>query len=490
MTEETKRPKLVLIDGSNYLFRAFYAIRELSNSKGFPTNAIYGFTTMLMKLLREQAPDCVAVAFDVKGPTFRHEAYAEYKATRRAVPETLIPQIPFVKEVVRGLNIPILEQQGLEADDIIGTIASRQAAAGMDVIIVSGDKDMMQLVSDRIIMVDTMKDKTYDRAAVKERFGVPPDKVVEILALTGDLSDNIPGVPGIGPKGASRLVAQFGGVEGILAHPEKIYNQRTREAILQNAEKARLSRELAQIRTDAEFAFDIDACHRREPDREKLVALFKEFEFSTLLQELRVGGETGADHRIVSTPEELAALVARLGGASEFSLDLLLTEAEPMRAAAVGLAFCPAPGEAYYLPVGHSDGEPQLSTAAALEALAPHPCRPRKGEARPRPQDNADRLSGKRRPPCGAGVRYDGGLVPAQPGQTWVRAGRHGPRPPGAADPGGKGGGGERGQGRLLCRDHCGKGGRLRLPPRRCGGRSRRRPFSQDRRCGDGRALP
>ncbi len=371
MTEETKRPKLVLIDGSNYLFRAFYAIRELSNSKGFPTNAIYGFTTMLMKLLREQAPDCVAVAFDVKGPTFRHEAYAEYKATRRAVPETLIPQIPFVKEVVRGLNIPILEQQGLEADDIIGTIASRQAAAGMDVIIVSGDKDMMQLVSDRIIMVDTMKDKTYDRAAVKERFGVPPDKVVEILALTGDLSDNIPGVPGIGPKGASRLVAQFGGVEGILAHPEKIYNQRTREAILQNAEKARLSRELAQIRTDAEFAFDIDACHRREPDREKLVALFKEFEFSTLLQELRVGGETGADHRIVSTPEELAALVARLGGASEFSLDLLLTEAEPMRAAAVGLAFCPAPGEAYYLPVGHSDGEPQLSTAAALEALAP-----------------------------------------------------------------------------------------------------------------------
>ncbi|MHB8771753.1 MAG: DNA polymerase I [Syntrophales bacterium] len=382
MTEEAKRPKLVLVDGSNYLFRAFYAIRELSNSKGFPTNAIYGFTTMLMKLLREQAPDCIAVAFDVKGPTFRHEAYAEYKATRRAVPETLVPQIPYVKEVVRGLNIPILEQQGLEADDIIGTIASRQAAAGMDVVIVSGDKDMMQLVSDRIVMVDTMKDKTYDCAAVKERFGVPPERVVDILALTGDASDNIPGVPGIGPKGANRLIEQFGGIEEILAHPERIHNLKTREAILQNADKARLSRELAQIRTDAEFAFDIDACHRREPDREKLIALFKEFEFSTLLQELKVGGETSADHRIVQTPEELATLVARLGQAGEFSLDLLLTEAEPMRASAVGLALCPAPGEAYYLPVGHEGGEPQLSAAAALEALAPilaDPAKPKHG---------------------------------------------------------------------------------------------------------------
>src|SRR5512138_1437117 len=218
MTEETKkRPKLVLVDGSNYLFRAFYAIRELSNSKGFPTNAIYGFTTMLMKLLREQAPDCISVAFDVKGPTFRHEAYTDYKATRRAVPDTLIPQIPYVKKVVRGLNIPILEQQGLEADDIIGTIACRQAAAGMDVVIVSGDKDLMQLVSDRVVMVDTMKDKTYDRAAVEERFGVPPEKVVDILGLTGDASDNIPGVPGIGPKGALRLIEQFGGIEEILA---------------------------------------------------------------------------------------------------------------------------------------------------------------------------------------------------------------------------------------------------------------------------------
>ena len=219
--EEKKRPKLVLVDGSNYLFRAFYAIRELSNSKGFPTNAIYGFTTMLMKLLRDQAPDYIAIAFDVKGPTFRHEAFADYKATRRAIPDTLIPQIPYVKEIVRGFSIPIIEQAGLEADDIIGTIARRQAQEGMDVVIVSGDKDLMQLVSGNVVMVDTMKDKTYDVAAVTERFGVGPDKVVEILGLMGDTSDNIPGVPGIGPKGALRLIEQFGGVKEILDPPGK-----------------------------------------------------------------------------------------------------------------------------------------------------------------------------------------------------------------------------------------------------------------------------
>ena len=219
--EEKKRPKLVLVDGSNYLFRAFYAIRELSNSKGFPTNAIYGFTTMLMKLLRDQAPDYIAVAFDVKGPTFRHEAFADYKATRRAIPDTLIPQIPYVKEIVRGFSIPILEQQGLEADDIIGTIARTQAQEGMDVVIVSGDKDLMQLVSDHVVMTDTMKDKTYDVAAVKERFGVGPDKVVEILGLMGDTSDNIPGVPGIGPKGALRLIEQFGSDRGDPRPPGK-----------------------------------------------------------------------------------------------------------------------------------------------------------------------------------------------------------------------------------------------------------------------------
>jgi DNA polymerase-1 len=354
MMEEKKRLKLVLVDGSNYLFRAFYAIRELSNSKGFPTNAIYGFTTMLMKLLRDQAPDYIAVAFDVKGPTFRHEAFEEYKATRRATPDALIPQIPFVKEVVRGFSIPVLEQQGLEADDIIGTIARRQAEAGLEVVIVSGDKDLMQLVSEDIVMTDTMKDKTYDVEAVKERFGVGPGKVVEILGLMGDASDNIPGVPGIGPKGAVRLIEQFGGIEEILAHPEKIHNAKTREAILQNADQARLSRELARIRTDAAFDFDLDACRRRGPDRELLMSLFREFEFSSLLQELKIRGEeTEGIHRICRTPEEIGALAARLREVPEFSLELLLSAPEAMRASVVGIALSPDAGEGFYIPLAH-----------------------------------------------------------------------------------------------------------------------------------------
>jgi len=372
MKEEKKRPKLVLIDGSNYLFRAFYAIRELSNSKGFPTNAIYGFTTMLMKLLRDQEPDYIAVAFDVKGPTFRHEAYEDYKATRRATPDTLVPQIPYVKEVVRGFSIPVLEQQGIEADDIIGTVARRHAGEGMEVVIVSGDKDLMQLVSGDIVMVDTMKDKTYDVAAVKERFGVGPEQVVEILGLMGDASDNIPGVPGIGSKGAIRLIEQFGGIEEILAHPEQIHNLKTREAILRNADQARLSRELAQIRTDAEIAFDIEACRRREPDRELLIALYKEFEFSSLLQELKINGEQAAgDYRIVRTPEELEALVVRLGQVRDFSLDPVTSSAEAMRASLVGLAVSPSKGEGFYIPIAHEDGAQPLPAGKILNALAP-----------------------------------------------------------------------------------------------------------------------
>jgi len=372
MTEEKKRPKLVLVDGSNYLFRAFYAIRELSNSKGFPTNAIYGFTTMLMKLLRDQEPDYIAVAFDVKGPTFRHDAFEEYKATRKATPDTLIPQIPFVKEIVRGFSIPVLEQQGIEADDIIGTIARRQAEAGMAVVIVSGDKDLMQLVSPDIIMVDTMKEKAYDIAAVKERFGVGPEQVVEILGLMGDASDNIPGVPGIGPKGAQRLIEQFGSVEAILAHPEQIHNEKTRDAVRQYADQARLSRELAQIRTDAVFEFDLEDCRRREPDRELLLSLFKEFEFSSLLQELKIRGEeTAGDYRICRTSEEMCALAARLREGREFSLEPVLSSPEAMRAALIGLAVSPAPGEGFYIPIAHEDGTPRLSEGAVLTALSP-----------------------------------------------------------------------------------------------------------------------
>ena len=373
MAENQKvRPRFVIVDGSNYLFRAFYAIRELTNSKGFPTNAIYGFTTMLMKLLKDQNPDYIAVAFDLKGPTFRHEAYGEYKATRKETPEELVVQIPYVKEVIRSFSIPVLERKGIEADDIIGTIARRQQSEDMEVIIASGDKDMMQLVSPGITMIDSMKDKTYDVAAVKERFGVGPEKVAEVLGLMGDSSDNIPGVPGIGPKGAQRLIEQFGSIEEMLRHPEQIHNEKTRNAVIEHADQARLSRELAVIRTDAEFAFEKEQCRRRDPDREKLISLFREFEFSSLLHQLRLySEEEPKNYPICRTEGEFALLKQKLKGVREFSVELVLSSVEPMRASVLGIAVALGKGGVFYIPLSTDDKGPPLPKEFVLSGLSP-----------------------------------------------------------------------------------------------------------------------
>jgi DNA polymerase-1 len=373
MTDKKEKPSLVLVDGSNYVFRAFYAIRDLSNSKGFPTNAVYGFTTMLMKLRRDFHPQYLAVMFDLKGPTFRHEAFEDYKATRKPIPEALIPQIPVIKDIIRGFSIPILEQQGIEADDIIGTLARRYAGEGMKVIIVSGDKDMMQLITDDVVMVDTMKDKTYDAAAVKERFGVGPEKVVEIMGLMGDASDNIPGVPGIGPKGARALIEEYGTVEEVLHNVEKIKSARMKQVIRESAAQARLSRQLAEIRTDVDIEFDLETSRSREPDTAKLKELFKELEFSSLLQDLKFKEETiKGNYRLILKDEELRAILDELRQAGEFSLDMILTGGEAMPAGMVGLALCRNQGEACYIPLNHhyEGAPPQLKERDVLEALS------------------------------------------------------------------------------------------------------------------------
>jgi DNA polymerase-1 len=368
-----QKPTLFLIDGSNYIYRAFYAIRELTNSRGFPTNAIYGFTTMLIKLLREWKPRYIAIAFDVKGPTFRHEAYDGYKATRKATPESLIPQIACIKDVVRGFSIPVLEKQGIEADDIIGSLAKKYAAEGLKTVIVSGDKDLMQLVTEDIIMIDTMKDKTYDINAVRERFGVGPEKVAEILGLMGDTSDNIPGIPGIGPKSAQRLIEEFGSVEGILKNIDRLRNAKLRETIRTHAEQATMSRYLAVIKTDIELDFDLESARHTEPDLSALKELFKEFEFSSLIQELKIR-ETSLEgqYRLVLTDDDFKALTERLKQVKEFSLDIIASDA-PMRAGIVGISISPSPGEACYIPLAHEYmGTPvQLRTADVLKGLTP-----------------------------------------------------------------------------------------------------------------------
>ncbi|OPY86420.1 MAG: DNA polymerase I [Smithella sp. PtaU1.Bin162] len=369
MSGENKIPTVALVDGSNYVYRAFYAIPSLTNSKGFPTNAIYGFTTMLLKLLRDAEPDYIVVMFDLKGPTVRHEEFADYKATRKPMPDDLIPQIPFIKDVVRGLSVAIVERQGIEADDLIGTLAGKASALGWKTLIVSGDKDLMQLIDENVTMIDTMKDKTYDVAAVKERFGVGPDKVMEILGLMGDASDNIPGVPGIGPKTAQRLIEEYGSVEAVIQNAENLRNVKLRESFRNFAGQARMSRQLALIRKDVEIDFDLKEAARREPDKEALFQLFSEFEFSSLLQEIKTGGgKVEKDCRVVQDRKELDALALHLQACSEISWEFIRDKNSP--AELVGIA-AGSGNDVFYVPVGHTALSEQLPGKEVLAALLP-----------------------------------------------------------------------------------------------------------------------
>jgi len=211
-----KRPALFLIDGSSYMYRAFFAIPHLSNSSGVPTNAIYGFTTMLQKILNEYKPDYLALIFDTPAPTFRHEVYEDYKANRPEMPDTLTAQIPYIKEVVKGYNIALLEKEGFEADDIIGTIARKEETKDLEIVIASGDKDLLQLVNEHITVIDTMKDKRFDEKGVIDHLGIEPRKVTDYLGLVGDSSDNVPGVPGIGKKTALKLLENFDTIHEVL----------------------------------------------------------------------------------------------------------------------------------------------------------------------------------------------------------------------------------------------------------------------------------
>ncbi|MDI6726118.1 MAG: DNA polymerase I [Smithellaceae bacterium] len=340
---------LILIDGSNYVYRAYYAISGLSNSRGFPTNAIYGFTNMLLKIIREWKPDYLAVVFDLRGPTFRHELFPAYKSTRKATPEDLAVQLPRIKEIIRGFSIPVIERQGIEADDIIGALAAREAKRGGRVVIASGDKDMMQLVSPLIIMVDAMHDKTYDLAAVRERFGVEPEKVPEIMGLTGDASDNIPGVPGVGPKTARRFIEEFGSIENLIAHVDRLRNPAQRKAVADYAALAILSRDLARIRTETPLEITREDCRLGEPDREVLAGLFREFEFSALLQDLQASDRdlTGIYH-LLESREDFASLLAGIREAGAFSLEVI-ADGPATQASLRGIAISPSAGQAWYL---------------------------------------------------------------------------------------------------------------------------------------------
>jgi len=318
--------RLVLVDAANCLYRAFFALPPLRSSEGVPTNAVLGFTNMLNKAIREEAPDYLAVVFDAPGKSFRHEVYPEYKATRDAQPEDLSAQLPLVREVIEAYRVPALQVEGVEADDVIATLVAR-APADLEVAIVSTDKDLMQLVSDRVVLLDTMKDRRVGPEEVRERFGVDPERVLDVRALVGDPSDNIPGVKGIGQKGAAKLIATWGDLDTLLAHAGEVQAKRAREALRESAEAARLSARLATLRRDVDLPVELEDLRRREPDGERLRALFRRLEFTRLLAALEEAGGAAGERDAADAP--VTGRVLR-GSEAREQLDALAEAPEPV----------------------------------------------------------------------------------------------------------------------------------------------------------------
>ena len=380
-----EKETLYLIDGSSYIYRAYFAIRHLSSPKGFPTNALYGFTQMLLKVLKDHKPDHVAVVFDLGRQTFRTEMYPEYKANRAAMPDDLVPQIFPIKEMVRAFNIPVLEKQGFEADDIIGTIARECEEAGLAVVVVTGDKDLMQIVTGNVTLLDTMKDKVSGIPEVLERFGVEPERVIDILGLAGDTSDNIPGVPGIGEKTALKLIQEFGSLDTLLERAGEVKGKNG-ERLREFADQARLSRKLATIDRNTPVDYRYEDLVASPPDAKRLAELFREYGFTTLMKELTSEASLStAGYRTVLTEEDFTTLLQDLVTVPAFAVDLETTSLNPLEAEIVGLSFSFREHEAWYLPVGHCyPGAPeQLSREQVLAALTPiftDPERPKIGQ--------------------------------------------------------------------------------------------------------------
>jgi DNA polymerase I len=277
--------RLFLIDGMSHIYRAHFAIRNLSNSKGLPTNAIYGFTSMMRKLIKEQKPEYIGVAMDLEGPTVRHEKFQAYKATRKPMPPDLVPQIPYIIKVCEAFCVPVISYSGYEADDVIGTLSKKAVEKGLEAVVVTSDKDMLQLVSEHISVLDAVKDNLMDSQKVQEKFGVRPDQVIDLLSLWGDTADNIPGAPGIGEKGAKELIQAFGDLESVLANWQQVKRKTYQESLRDNAGQIRMSRELVTIQQDLPIELDLSSLVLCDPDRKSAFELFSELEFKNLMEE-------------------------------------------------------------------------------------------------------------------------------------------------------------------------------------------------------------
>ncbi|MBT3363714.1 MAG: DNA polymerase I [Chloroflexi bacterium] len=384
----TQKPLLVLFDAHALIHRAFHAIPPLILKNGQHTNAVFGFAGMLLKTLNNLKPTHVAVAFDSPGPTFRHEQYKEYKAHRPKTPEELTSQFATVRELVEAFNIPAFALTGYEADDLLGTLGRQASDKDIDTIIVTGDTDMLQLVSEHVRVMmpkprrsfnDTI---VYDEAGVEERYSLSASQIADLKGLKGDPSDNIKGVPGVGDKTATKLLQQFGSVDGIYEKIEEVEPLRIKQKLIDNKDEALLSKKLTTIITDAPVELDLDACHLHSYDRENVVQLFRKLEFNSLVSKLPLSTTPDEkppaqteevstnDYRIINTKEALSALIIEMREAKIFAFDTETTGLDTMQAALVGLSLSAKEGVAYYIPVGHQTGE-QLDINLVINTVKP-----------------------------------------------------------------------------------------------------------------------
>ncbi|MFH1853427.1 MAG: DNA polymerase I, partial [Candidatus Neomarinimicrobiota bacterium] len=366
-TSQSGVKKLFLLDGYALLYRAHFAFirNPLITSYGLPTSALFGFINQVFRLLQSEQPDYLAAVFDAKEKTFRHERYPEYKATREKMPEELVEQLPHLWQLLEAMNIVTLIKPGYEADDIIGTLAKQSAEHDMDVYIVSGDKDFMQLVNDHVFLYTTshrtQEPVIVDRQGVIDKWGVPPEKIIDLLGLMGDSSDNVPGVRGVGEKSAVKLIHEFGSLENALDNAELVTNKRVKSGLLECREQALLSRELVTIDTGMELDYAIPEMTRSAFNFDELENLFRRLEFSGLVRQLEnfrgalPTPEIHKDYRTISTPDDLQAFVTQIPPDDFLSIDLETTSVDPMRARIVGLSFSCRPDSGVYIPVDYLD---------------------------------------------------------------------------------------------------------------------------------------
>ena len=379
--------RLCLVDGSGFLFRAFHALPVLTRPDGTPVNAVLGFTNMLLKLLDDLQATHVAVIFDSARESFRNEIFPDYKANRPDPPDELIPQFPLVRDATRAFNVPCLERPGFEADDLIATYARRAQADGFDVMIVSSDKDLMQLVSDRVSMFDALKNRRIGPAEVKEKFGVGPERVVDVQALAGDSTDNVPGVPGIGVKTAAQLIQAYGDLDSLLARASEIKQPKRRQSLIDFAGQARLSRELVRLRDDVPTEVTVPELRRQDPDLAQLLAFLDEQGFRSVIAKVQHRLTSGqatpmteeapasTRYELVQSVEVLQDWVTRSRYAGAVAIDTETTSLDESLADLVGISLCVQPGHACYVPLAHRlpepMAEPEGSHAAGEEPPSP-----------------------------------------------------------------------------------------------------------------------